>query len=44
LATVAGSPLRACLAAAIANVRQQGFDLEPIQAWVEPEAPPLLAE
>ncbi|HXV32421.1 MAG TPA: ABC transporter substrate-binding protein [Gaiellaceae bacterium] len=44
LATPEGSTLRACLAAAIANVRQQSFDLEIAQAWIEPDAPPLILE
>ena len=43
-ATPEGSPLRACLAAAIANVRQQGFDVELAQDWIEPGAPPLIVE
>ena len=43
-ATPEGSPLRACLATAIANVRQQGFDLELAQDWIEPGAPPLVVE
>lgn len=43
-ATAEGSSLRACLAAAIANVRQQSFDIEIAQAWIEPEAPSLLTD
>ena len=43
-ATAEGSSLRACLAAAIANVRQQSFDVEIAQAWIEPGAPPLVLE
>jgi polar amino acid transport system substrate-binding protein len=43
-ATAEGSSLRACLAAAIANVRQQSFDVEIAQTWIEPEAPPLILE
>ena len=38
------SPLRACLSAAIANVRQQGFDLDLAQTWIEPDSPPLVVE
>jgi polar amino acid transport system substrate-binding protein len=44
LVTAEGSSLRACLAAAIANVRQQSFDVEIAQAWIEPGAPPLIIE
>jgi hypothetical protein len=36
--------LRACLSAAIANVRQQSFDLDLAQTWIEPDAPPLVVE
>ena len=43
-AVAEASPLRACLSAAIANVRQQGFDLELAQTWIEPGAPPLVVE
>ena len=43
-AVAEGSPLRACLSAAIANVRQQSFDLELAQTWIEPDAPPLVVE
>jgi polar amino acid transport system substrate-binding protein len=44
LATTERSELRACLATAIANVRQQSFDVEIAQEWIEPEAPPLILE
>ena len=39
-----GSELRACFSAAIANVRQQGFDAELAQQWIEPNAPQLVVE
>jgi len=41
-AVAQGSPLRACLSVAIANVRQQSFDVELAQTWIEPDAPPLV--
>jgi polar amino acid transport system substrate-binding protein len=44
LAVAEGSPLRACLSAAIANVRQQSFDVDLAQVWIEPDAPPLVLE
>jgi polar amino acid transport system substrate-binding protein len=43
-AVAEGSALRACFSAAIANVRQQSFDLELAQQWIEPDAPPLVVE